>query len=722
MSMGAFFTISRREVSSLFYAPIAYVVGVAFLAVNGLSFWALMKALSDPTMPAAPGAVLRSFFGGTMLHWLVVFALVSLLSMRSVSEDRRSGLWEAMLTTRVSLVTVLLAKWCALVIFYVLLWLPTLGLVGVLSLYLPAGASLDLGPVAAAYIGVVGIGAALLAVGLAFSTATENQIVAAVGCFTLLLSWLMLGEVGMVGGPFSLRQILDNAGRGELRMDGALVIVSTSIVALASASAVAAHGRHVRWPGWMRVILLVVISASTVVLAHRHNRSWDLSAGRVNSLQPETRRVLEALGETVKLTVVRPQEQVFDPVFDELSRLLERMRETQPLLQIAELDPLAHPDRVTRWAYELAIRPEDFASGGAILLQLGKRTRSIDLLAMATFSADDLGVGSLAELRAESALRGELANLAGQGAETLCSSTGHGELRSLQGTTQASDTWAPVAVRLETEGVLLREVREVSDTSLVGCDAVLLMGPAQSLSHDEIIALQNYRLAGGNLLIALRSYPLPGDAAPPQSGLNLLLEQAGVRVLPAVVVDPGAEIDLPLAWLTYDGYGEHAIVRDFYERRATIWQTPLALKRIDDSSAELVKASEAGFAEHDLKRLFELSEHEKNTGDTGDRTVAVARQDDNGARLVVLGSAEAFSALWSERGIGGNERLLISAIHWTLGREAQAGPGEGVNPERLRLLMSNSDLQRAFIWCVVVGPLLFALLGSLLWWWRRREA
>ena len=102
--MSAFLVIVRRELAGFFYAPIAYVVGVAFLALNGLSFWALMKALSDPQVPAVPGAVLRDFFGGTMLHWLIVFAVVALLSMRSVAEERRNGLWEATLTTPLSIV------------------------------------------------------------------------------------------------------------------------------------------------------------------------------------------------------------------------------------------------------------------------------------------------------------------------------------------------------------------------------------------------------------------------------------------------------------------------------------------------------------------------------------------------------------------------------------------------------------------------------------------
>ena len=50
--------IARRELGAHLRAPVAYVVGVLFLAVQGASFAALVAALSDPARPAPLGAVL----------------------------------------------------------------------------------------------------------------------------------------------------------------------------------------------------------------------------------------------------------------------------------------------------------------------------------------------------------------------------------------------------------------------------------------------------------------------------------------------------------------------------------------------------------------------------------------------------------------------------------------------------------------------------------------
>ena len=90
--------MARRELLAFFHAPIAYVVMVLFLALQGFSFWAVVEVLADPARPAGYGAVLRTHFGGSFLYWAVLFAVVALLAMRLVAEERRSGTWEALRT------------------------------------------------------------------------------------------------------------------------------------------------------------------------------------------------------------------------------------------------------------------------------------------------------------------------------------------------------------------------------------------------------------------------------------------------------------------------------------------------------------------------------------------------------------------------------------------------------------------------------------------------
>src|SRR6185503_3738024 len=66
-------------------------------------------------------------------------------------------------------------------LFWIFLWLPTLVYAALLARHLP----LDWGPIGAAYLGVFGIGAMFLAVGVFTSAITRNQVIAAVLGFAL---------------------------------------------------------------------------------------------------------------------------------------------------------------------------------------------------------------------------------------------------------------------------------------------------------------------------------------------------------------------------------------------------------------------------------------------------------------------------------------------------------------------------------------------------------
>ena len=52
-------------------APIVYVIGGLFLAVQGIAFAGLVSALSDPTKPAPLGALLEGQLAGTLLTWVL---------------------------------------------------------------------------------------------------------------------------------------------------------------------------------------------------------------------------------------------------------------------------------------------------------------------------------------------------------------------------------------------------------------------------------------------------------------------------------------------------------------------------------------------------------------------------------------------------------------------------------------------------------------------------
>lgn len=175
----------RRELRAYLFSPMAYAVLAVLLAFNGIVFAFIASYLADPRVGG--GRPLDAFFN---LSWLVLWLSTPLLTMRLLAEERRSGSIEVLMTAPVSETQVVLGKYLAALAFFVVLWLPTLAYAGILEVY----SDIDWGTVAAGYLGLFGLGAMLLAVGLFASSLTRSQIVAGlVGMTAIFVLFIVFG-------------------------------------------------------------------------------------------------------------------------------------------------------------------------------------------------------------------------------------------------------------------------------------------------------------------------------------------------------------------------------------------------------------------------------------------------------------------------------------------------------------------------------------------------
>lgn len=185
--MKAVWATYLRELRAYFFSPLAYVVLFFFLVINGFIFATIISYLNDPRAPAGPP--LNVFFGGTIYFWLILLFLGPLLTMRLLAEELKSGSIEVLMTAPVTEGQVVAGKYLAALTFYLFLWLPTLAYVGIIAYF----ESVDWGPVAAGYLGILGIGALFLAVGTLASAMTKNQLVAGIITFALLILLFSFG-------------------------------------------------------------------------------------------------------------------------------------------------------------------------------------------------------------------------------------------------------------------------------------------------------------------------------------------------------------------------------------------------------------------------------------------------------------------------------------------------------------------------------------------------
>jgi ABC-2 type transport system permease protein len=156
-------TIARREVTCLFFSPIAYVV----LGLFALGTAMIFLANYGPGEPAT----LRPTLEGVV--WLMIF-LVPAISMRLISEEFRTGTIEPLVTAPVTDVQVVLGKWLGAMGFLLVLMLPLLALVAVLEFT----AQPERGPILTGLLGFLLVGALYLSIGTFASAATQNQIIA----------------------------------------------------------------------------------------------------------------------------------------------------------------------------------------------------------------------------------------------------------------------------------------------------------------------------------------------------------------------------------------------------------------------------------------------------------------------------------------------------------------------------------------------------------------
>ena len=182
--------VAWKEIQVFFTNPMAYIVGLIFLAVTGFFF---VLDLGDPF----PEASLRNFFQGATI---ILILLAPALTMRLLAEEQKLGTIELLLTSPVRDWEVIMGKYLASLAF--LLAMIALTLYYPLLLFLFA--SPDPGPIYSGYLGLVLYGAAALSIGILTSTLTSNQIIAfVVASGVLLLMFFIDTRVDVVSGIWS---------------------------------------------------------------------------------------------------------------------------------------------------------------------------------------------------------------------------------------------------------------------------------------------------------------------------------------------------------------------------------------------------------------------------------------------------------------------------------------------------------------------------------------
>jgi ABC-2 type transport system permease protein len=187
--MRGWWPIFKRELFSFYVTPMAWIVMASFLVLQGMHFYLIVAHFAAQPGISVDAGPVQTFFGQTVLLYLPLLFVCPVLTMGLFAEERRSGTIEPLLTAPVQIVGVVLGKYFAVLVAYLVMWLPTL----LYMVLIARHGHVDWSVVASGYLAVSAVGAGYLAIGTMTSALTRSQLAAAITSAMAIIGLFILG-------------------------------------------------------------------------------------------------------------------------------------------------------------------------------------------------------------------------------------------------------------------------------------------------------------------------------------------------------------------------------------------------------------------------------------------------------------------------------------------------------------------------------------------------
>ena len=221
--------IAAKELRTYFASPIAYVIIGMFALLFGWFYSAILTffvrqsmqvgqfGLSGPATVNINQQMIRPLLLNASV---VILFVLPMVTMRTYSEEKRSGTIELLLTSPISDFQIIMGKFIGAMSLYVMMLAVTLVHVGILFWY----GEPEWRPVATGYLGLLLLGGCFVSVGLLISSMTKNQIVSGMVTFAVFLLLWVINWMSDTAGPLaqtilsylSITEHFDDFARGVL--------------------------------------------------------------------------------------------------------------------------------------------------------------------------------------------------------------------------------------------------------------------------------------------------------------------------------------------------------------------------------------------------------------------------------------------------------------------------------------------------------------------------
>ncbi|MBI2358231.1 MAG: hypothetical protein HYV04_04895 [Deltaproteobacteria bacterium] len=226
--------IAGRELRSFFVSPIAYVVLAGFLLVTGWFFFNLLFRFHHLTTLYSSVQNVQGLQSLNLNEHVIAPLLHNLAIMLLIMVPVRT--YELLLTSPLAVPQIVIGKFIGCLTFVGFMLLLT----GIYPALLLLYGDPEVGVLVAGYLGLYLLATVFVSVGLFTSSLTENQIIAAVLCFVILLllyalSWpaQTLGPgLGHILGYLSVVEHFSQMIKGQIDTQSIVYLLSLAVLSL----------------------------------------------------------------------------------------------------------------------------------------------------------------------------------------------------------------------------------------------------------------------------------------------------------------------------------------------------------------------------------------------------------------------------------------------------------------------------------------------------------
>ncbi|MDO7906975.1 GldG family protein [Paenibacillus sp. JX-17] len=426
----------------------------------------------------------------------------------------------------------------------------------------------------------------------------------------------------------------------------------------------------------------------------------DLTASKQYTMSEQTRNAISGVKQDVRLMLFTVSGDGNELLNREVRDLMQEYAKRNKHLKVEEYDLAQQPAMAKTYGL----------TGASVVVLQGETKRVIELTSLFQSGSGDGSYQFSGEEKLTSALLGLTSDDQGK----IVFLTGHEEVALSQ---MSNLNTALSGEQVSTEELQLAQAGSVPKDA----DVLAIIGPQRDISSTELKAIQTYMQNGGKLYLSLG---FNEDMKTGWKNLDALMGEYGVQDQHAVTIDHKHASSMSILWSVPD-FGTHEITDKLKASNLNPLLTlSVALKAKEQDQYEvtpLLQSSSDSYGETNLKDLLNnTTNNDKDQDPQGplDLGFAVSSKD-NKPKAVILGSSTFVQD--SEITTGGNRDLALNAFSYL--REKSSGVTIRPREEAGYQVAYLTAKQGSYIFtAAVVGiPLLFVMIGSLLWW-RRRKA